>query len=44
MDAMHIASAVIFQEAIGISITFITSDKKQQTAAEDNGLITMFVG
>lgn len=44
MDAVHIAAALIFQEAIGTGITFITSDKKQQTAAEDNGLTTLFVG
>jgi uncharacterized protein len=34
LDALHIASAIAFHAASGISIPFITWDKRQRTAAE----------
>ena len=43
LDALHIASALIFQEATNIELTFITSDKKQQKIANHYGLMTLFV-
>jgi len=44
LDAIHIASALLFQELTGIELTFITSDKKQEEVAKDVGLKTLFVG
>ena len=44
LDAIHIASAIIFQEATKINLTFVTSDKKQQEVANHQGLKTLFVG
>ena len=29
LDAVHIASALLFQESTGIALTFVTSDKRQ---------------
>ncbi len=43
LDAIHIASALIFQESTGIKLTFITSDQKQQRIANNYRLITLFV-
>lgn len=44
LDAIHIASALLFQELTGIELTFVTSDKKQEEVAKDEGLKTVFVG
>lgn len=44
LDAIHIVSALLFQELTGIELTFITSDKKQEEVAKDVGLKTLFVG
>lgn len=44
LDAIHIASALLFQELTGIELTFVTSDKKQEEVAKDEGLKTLFVG
>ena len=44
LDAIHIASAIIFRDSAHIDLTFITSDKKQQEAAHQQGLKTCFVG
>ena len=44
LDAIHIVSALLFQELTGIELTFITSDKKQEEVAKDEGLKTLFVG
>lgn len=44
MDAIHISSALLFQNSTDIKITFVTSDKKQYDAALHEGLKTVFVG
>ena len=44
MDAIHIASALLFRNGAGIELTFVTSDKKQHEAALHEGLKTLFVG
>ena len=44
LDAIHIASALLFQELTGIEMTFVTSDKKQEEVARHEGLKTVFVG
>lgn len=44
LDAIHLASALLFQELTGIKLTFVTSDKKQEESAEHEGLKTLFVG
>lgn len=44
LDAIHIASALLFQELTGIELTFVTSDKKQEEVANHEGLKTVFVG
>ena len=44
LDAIHIASALLFQEAVNINLVFVTSDKKQEKAANHQGLKTLFVG
>ncbi|OGW01552.1 MAG: hypothetical protein A2889_00995 [Nitrospinae bacterium RIFCSPLOWO2_01_FULL_39_10] len=44
LDAIHIASALLFQELTGIELTFVTSDKKQEESAKNEGLKTFFVG
>jgi predicted nucleic acid-binding protein len=44
LDAIHIASALLFQELTEIELTFITSDKKQEEVARHEGLKTVFVG
>jgi predicted nucleic acid-binding protein len=43
LDAIHIASAIIFQEATRINVTFVTSDKKQQEVANHQGLKTLLI-
>ncbi|MEK6689926.1 MAG: type II toxin-antitoxin system VapC family toxin [Nitrospinota bacterium] len=44
LDAIHIASALIFNEATGIESTFITSDSKQLKVANHFGMKTLFIG
>ncbi|MBM2835570.1 MAG: hypothetical protein HW406_2731 [Candidatus Brocadiaceae bacterium] len=44
LNAVHIASALLFQESTGIDLTFVTSDKKQAEFTNDKGLKTVFVG
>lgn len=44
MDAIHIASALVFEELAGVKLTFATSDRKQLLAANHAGLKTVFVG
>jgi predicted nucleic acid-binding protein len=44
LDAIHIASALLFQELTEIELIFITSDKKQEEVARHEGLKTVFVG
>ena len=43
LDAIHIASALLFQDATDIKLTFITSDKKQHEAALREGFETLFI-
>ena len=38
LDAIHVASAVIFQDSTGSSLPFITSDERQLEAAQKCGL------
>jgi predicted nucleic acid-binding protein len=44
MDAVHIASARLFQEGTGITTMFITADKKQHYAALGEGLRSVYIG
>jgi len=44
LDAIHIASTLSFLELTGIELTFVTSDKKQEDVAKNEGLKTIFVG
>ncbi|MBN2108578.1 MAG: type II toxin-antitoxin system VapC family toxin [Deltaproteobacteria bacterium] len=43
LDALHIASALIFQEAMRISLPFVTSDRRQLKTANEQGFKTVFV-
>lgn len=43
LDAIHIASALIFQSMAEIPVTFITSDRKQYEVAQEKGLRAVFV-
>lgn len=44
LDALHIASASVFQEGTGITPTFVTADRKQHEAAVQEGLRTVLMG
>jgi len=44
LDAIHIASALIFQDSLEITLPFITSDKIQYEIANIQGLETVLVG
>ena len=44
LDAIHIASAILFRELIEVPILFATSDRKQFGAAQQQGLNALFVG
>jgi len=44
LDAVHIASALVFQEMVGIDVIFITSDHKQYGFAQANDLKAIYVG
>lgn len=44
LDAIHIASALLFRDLTGIELSFVTSDKKQEEAAKRAGLKTVFIG
>ena len=44
LDAVHIASALLFQESTGIDLIFVTSDKRQAEFTNDKGMKTVFVG
>ena len=43
LDALHIASAVMFQAASGLTIPFITSHATQRNAAQATGLTVIWV-
>ena len=38
LDAIHLASALFFQDTSGIPLTFLTADRKQHESAEAIGL------
>ena len=44
LDAVHIASARLFQDGTGIVTTFVTSDRKQHDAAVGEGLKSVHIG
>ena len=44
LDAIHVASAVIFLESTGRPIPFVTSDERQLEAAQECGLEVIKVG
>lgn len=44
LDALHVASALTFQAASGLTIPFITSDLRQREAAENLALTLIWVG
>lgn len=44
LDAIHVASAVVFREETGIRAPFITADERQQQAGLALGLDVVFVG
>ncbi|HEX4835860.1 MAG TPA: type II toxin-antitoxin system VapC family toxin [bacterium] len=44
LDAIHIASALFFQEIEGTGVVFLTADSKQRQSAEAAGLTVRFVG
>ena len=43
MDAVHIASALVFQETTDIELVFVTSDARQSEAAGQSGLTVLFI-
>jgi len=43
LDAIHIASALMFKDTTSLNLTFMTSDTKQGDAAGRAGLKTLFV-
>jgi predicted nucleic acid-binding protein len=44
LDAIHIASALVFEKAMAKPILFISSDLRQAKSAEGQGLQTILVG
>lgn len=44
LDAIHIASAVVFQAAAGLRIPFVTGDGRQRDAAERMSLEVIWIG
>jgi uncharacterized protein len=44
LDAIHIASALLFEKTMGKPIVFISSDLRQTESAEGQGLKTILVG
>lgn len=44
LDALHLASALTFQAASGLTIPFMTADVRQRKAAESLGLNLIWVG
>ena len=44
LDAIHIASALVFQTSAGLLIPFVTGDSKQRDAAERMGLKVSWIG
>jgi predicted nucleic acid-binding protein len=44
LDAVHVASALEFEAAIGGRIPFVTADRRQRDAAEQLGLDVVWIG
>ncbi len=44
LDAIHIASALFFQETGGAEVAFLTADSKQRQSAEAAGLTVRSIG
>ncbi len=44
LDAVHMTSALLFQESTGIVLTFVTSDKRRAEFTNAKGMKTVFVG
>ncbi len=44
LDAVHIASALFFQESAGGTVPFLTADSKQRRSAEVAGLTVRSIG
>jgi len=44
LDAIHVASLITFQEASGIRIPLITSDRRQRDAARQMNLEVVWIG
>jgi predicted nucleic acid-binding protein len=43
LDALHIASALAFQELLGLRVPFVTADERQWDAAQQMGLQVMSI-
>ncbi len=43
LDAIHIASALLFRDATAIKLSFVTSDKRQHEAALRAGLKSIYL-
>jgi predicted nucleic acid-binding protein len=43
LDAIHIASALLFQDELKIAVPFLTSDKRQMETALHEGLKAIFI-
>ncbi len=44
LDALHIASVLVFQAAAGLRVPFVTGDRKQRDAAEQMHLEVIWIG
>jgi uncharacterized protein len=44
LDAVHVASALIFRGSSGFRISFITADERQREAVGQLGLVVIWVG
>ena len=44
LDALHIASALVFQAAAGLRVPFVTGDHRQRDAAEQMNLEVIWIG
>jgi hypothetical protein len=44
LDAIHIASILVFQSSSGLHIPFVTGDGKQRDAAERMSLKVIWIG
>ena len=42
-DALHLACALFFSEAVGVSVRFLTADQHQRAGAEGLGMNVVWV-